>query len=145
MLTRFSTPARNAVVLAEEEARALRHHEVATEHLLLGLLRVNVCLAARVLASLRVTWDEVHAQVLERRGDGDGEPDEQLRFAADAKKALELALRESLSVGQTSIRSEHLLLGLARQQEGLAARILLDLGADASRIRARVVEALGYP
>jgi ATP-dependent Clp protease ATP-binding subunit ClpC len=132
---RFSERARQVVVMAQEEARALRHNYIGTEHLLLGLLREDSGVAAQVLESLGVTVEEVRAQVAEIVGEGDEVTTGQIPFTPRAKKVLELSLREALSLGANYIGTEHLLLGLARENDGVAARILLDFGADAETIR----------
>ena len=130
------------VVLAQEEARGLRHNYIGTEHLLLGLLREEEGIAARVLESLDVTLDEVRAQVARYVGAGDELIAGQIPFTPRSKKVLEMSLREALSLGHNWIGTEHVLLGLARENEGVAARILLDLDADAEKVRNGVVEAL---
>jgi ATP-dependent Clp protease ATP-binding subunit ClpC len=139
---RFTERARQAVVLAQDEARALKHNYIGTEHLLLGLLREQEGLAARVLASLGVTTEEVRAQVARIVGEGDDAESGQIPFTPRGKKVLELSLREAISMGHEHIGTEHILLGLMRENEGVAARILLDLDADAEKIRTRVMEML---
>ena len=130
------------MVLAHDEARALSHNYIGTEHLLLGLLREEEGLAARVLDALGVTIDEVRAQVGEIDGRGDEVATGQIPFTPSAKKTLELALREALSLGHNYVGTEHLLLGLVRVNEGVAARVLLDLGADAESVRAALLGML---
>jgi ATP-dependent Clp protease ATP-binding subunit ClpC len=139
---RFSERARQVVVMAQEEARALRHNYIGTEHLLLGLLREDSGVAAQVLESLGVTVEEVRAQVAEIVGEGDEVTTGQIPFTPRAKKVLELSLREALSLGHNYIGTEHLLLGLARENDGVAARILLDFGANAETIWHRVTAVL---
>ena len=136
MFERFTERARQVVVLAQDEARTLKHNYIGTEHILLGLLREEEGLAARVLDSLDITVEEVRAQVARIIGQGD-EVDrcEQIPFTPRAKKVLELALREALSLGHNYIGTEHILLGLVRENEGVGARILLDFDADAEKIR----------
>ena len=124
-------------MLAQDEARAFRHNYIGTEHLLLGLLREEEGLAARVLASLDIALVEVRAQVARIVGQGDEVTSGQIPFTPRAKKVLELSLREALSLGHNYIGTEHVLLGLVRENEGVAARILLDLDADAEKIRER--------
>jgi hypothetical protein len=143
---RFTERGRQVVVLAQDEARALRHNYIGTEHLLLGLLREEEGLAARVLESLDITVEEVRAQVARIVGEGD-EPlvAGQIPFTPRAKKVLELALREALSLGHPYLGTEHLLLGLIRENKGVAARILLDFDADADKIRNEVMRALSEP
>jgi ATP-dependent Clp protease ATP-binding subunit ClpC len=143
MFERFTERAHRAVVFAQEEARALSHNYVGTEHLLLGLLRERDGLAAHALESLEITIDEVRAQVARIVGQGDEATAGRIPFTPRAKKVLELALREALSLGHNYIGTEHVLLGLAREDEGVGARILRDLGADADRIRDEVVRMLG--
>ena len=131
MFERFTERARQVVVLAQDEARALKHNYIGTEHILLGLLREEEGLAARVLESLDITVEEVRAQVARIVGQGDEVTTGQIPFTPRAKKVLELALREALSLGHNYIGTEHILLGLVRENEGVAARILLDFDADA--------------
>jgi ATP-dependent Clp protease ATP-binding subunit ClpC len=140
---RFTERARQVVVLAQEEARALRHNYIGTEHLLLGLLREEEGLAARVLESLEVTTENVRAQVARIVGQGDELAVGQIPFTPRAKRVLELALREALSLGHNWIGTEHVLLGLAREDDGVAKQILLDVGVDADRIRNEVIRMLG--
>jgi ATP-dependent Clp protease ATP-binding subunit ClpC len=142
---RFTERARQVVVLAQDEARALGHRYIGTEHLLLGLLREEEGLAARTLASLNVTIEEVRAQVERIVGRGEGDTTGQIPFTPRAKKTLELALREGLALHHNYIGTEHILLGLARLDEGVAYRILLEHGVDAERIRVEVVRMLGGP
>jgi ATP-dependent Clp protease ATP-binding subunit ClpC len=143
MFERFTERARQVVVLAQNEARALRHNYIGTEHLLLGLLREEEGIAARVLGELAVTVDEVRAQVGRIVGQGDEEVDTgQIPFTPRAKKVLELALREAQALGHQYIGTEHLLLGLVRENSGVAARILLDFGADAETIRSEIIGLL---
>jgi ATP-dependent Clp protease ATP-binding subunit ClpA len=142
---RFTERARQVVVLAQDEARALKHNYIGTEHLLLGLLREEEGLAARVLESLDVTVEEVRAQVARIVGQGDEATTGQVPFTPRAKKVLELSLREGLALGHNYIGTEHILLGLARENEGVASRILLDFGADAETIRNEVLTMLSGP
>jgi ATP-dependent Clp protease ATP-binding subunit ClpC len=139
---RFTEQARRVVVLAQDEARALEHNYIGTEHILLGLLRMNEGLAARALESLEVTVEEVRAQVALIVGQGDEVTAGQIPFTPRAKKVLDLALREALSLGHDYIGPEHILLGLVRENQGLAARILLDLGADAEKVRDGIIRML---
>jgi len=141
---RFTERARQVVVLAQEEARTLRHAYIGTEHILLGLLREQEGLAARVLESLGVTLERVRELVAAIVGAGEGEVSSgQIPFTPRAKKILEMALREALSLGHNYIGTEHILLGLVRENEGVAARILLDSGAAPERIRDEVLAMLG--
>jgi ATP-dependent Clp protease ATP-binding subunit ClpC len=139
----FTERARQVVVLAQEEARALRHNYIGTEHILLGLLREEEGLAARVLESLDITVEEVRAQVARIVGQGEEVTTGQIPFTPRAKKVLELALREGLSLGHKYIGTEHVLLGLLREGEGVAVRILLNFDADADKIRSKVLHLLG--
>jgi ATP-dependent Clp protease ATP-binding subunit ClpC len=145
MFERFTERARQVVVLAQDEARSLRHNYIGTEHLLLGLLREEEGLAARVLESLDVSLDEVRAQVARIVGQGDTVETGQIPFTPRAKKVLELGLREAQSLGHEYIGTEHLLLGLARENSGVGARILLDLGADDEKIRNEIIGMLSGP
>jgi ATP-dependent Clp protease ATP-binding subunit ClpA len=142
MFERFTERARQVVVLAQDEARTLKHNYIGTEHILLGLLREEEGLAARVLDSLDITVEEVRAQVARIVGQGDEVTTGQIPFTPRAKKVLELALREALSLGHNYIGTEHILLGLVRENEGVAARILLDFDADAEKIRNEVIRML---
>ncbi len=143
MFERFTERARQVVVLAQEEARTLRHNYIGTEHILLGLLREQEGLAARMLASLGVTAEQVRGQVVRIVGAGEDVAPGQIPFTPRAKKVLQLALREALSLGHNYISTEHILLGLARENEGVAARILLDFDVDSETIRREVVGMLG--
>jgi ATP-dependent Clp protease ATP-binding subunit ClpC len=145
LFERFTERARQVVVLAQDEARALKHNYIGTEHILLGLLREEEGLAARVLESLDITVEEVRAQVARIVGQGDEVTTGQIPFTPRAKKVLELALREALSLGHNYIGTEHILLGLVRENEGVAARILLDFDADADKIRNEIIRMLSGP
>src|SRR3954449_1967840 len=145
MFERFTERARQVVVLAQEEARTLKHNYIGTEHILLGLLREEEGLAARVLESLDITVERVRAQVVRIVGQGDEVTTGQIPFTPRAKKVLELALREALSLGHNYIGTEHILLGLVRENEGVAARILLDFDADAEKIRNEIIRMLSGP
>ncbi len=145
MFERFTERARQVVVLAQEEARSLKHNYIGTEHLLLGLLREEEGVAARVLDGLEVSVEEVRAAVVRIVGSGEESPQGQIPFTPRAKKVLELALREALSLGHNYIGTEHILLGLVREDEGVAARILLDLDAEPEKIRGEVMRALSGP
>src|ERR671931_546934 len=145
MFERFTERARQVVVLAQEEARTLKHNYIGTEHILLGLLREEEGLAARVLESLDITVERVRAQVVRIVGSGEEVTSGQIPFTPRAKKVLELALREALSLGHNYIGTEHILLGLVRENEGVAARILLDFDADADKIRNEIIRMLSGP
>jgi ATP-dependent Clp protease ATP-binding subunit ClpC len=146
MFERFTERARQAVVLAQDEARLLRHNSIGTEHLLLGLLGDRDAVAAQVLANLGVTSEGVRAQVARTVGQGRKAPEGPIPFASRSKKVLELSLREALALGHNSIGTEHILLGLVQVTDGLGAGILLDLGIDAEKIHdglARVLPRIG--
>ncbi|NLT34495.1 MAG: ATP-dependent Clp protease ATP-binding subunit [Gaiellales bacterium] len=145
MFERFTERARQVVVLAQEEARDLKHNYIGTEHLLLGLLREGDGVAARVLSALDVSLEDVRGEVMRIVGEGEHEAQGQIPFTPRAKKVLELALREALSLGHNYIGTEHILLGLVRESEGVAARVLADLDADADRIRQEVMRVLSGP
>ena len=134
MFERFTEPARQVVVLAQDEARTLRHNYIGTEHLLLGLLREDGA-AARALDEFDVTFEELQAQVARIIGQGDEVTTGQIPFTPRAKKVLELSLREALDSGDNYIGPGHILLGLLREGEGVAARILMDF-AQLEEIRA---------
>ena len=143
MFERFTERARQVVVLAQDEARTLRHNYIGTEHLLLGLLREEEGLAAHVLESLGVTLEEVRAQVARIVGRGDEVTTGQIPFTPRAKKTLELSLREAMSLGHNYIGTEHILLGLARDEDGVAMQVLREYDVDGQRIRDTVIERLG--
>jgi hypothetical protein len=139
---RFTRRARQVVLLAEEESRELKHDYIGTEHILLGLLRVEDGLAAQALASLGISLEEARREVVRIIGRGSGAQSDRAPFTPRAKKVLELALREALDLKHNYIGTEHILLGLARENEGVASQILLDLGADAETIRAAILRML---
>ncbi len=143
MFERFTERARKVVVLAQEEARHFNHNYIGTEHLLLGLLREDEGVAARALASLNVTLDEVREQVESIVGYGEEGTGGQAPFTPRSKKVLELALREALQLGHNYIGTEHILLGLVRESEGVAARVLNNLDVDPDKVRREVVRMLG--
>ena len=145
MFERFTERARQVVVLAQDEARKLRHNYLGTEHILLGLLREEEGLAARVLESFDVTADGVRARVVELIGEGDEATTGQIPFTPRAKKALELALREALRLGHNYIGTEHLLLGLVRLQGGVGVEILRGFGADEAKVTNEVTRMLSGP
>lgn len=145
MFERFTERARQVVVLAQEEARNLKHNYIGTEHILLGLLREEEGLAARVLDSLDINVEKVRNQVVRIVGAGEEVTTGQIPFTPRAKKVLELALREALSLGHNYIGTEHILLGLVRENEGVAARILLDFDSDSEKIRNEVIRMLSGP
>jgi ATP-dependent Clp protease ATP-binding subunit ClpC len=142
---RFTDRARRTVVFAQEEARMLNHNYIGTEHILLGLLRVEDGLAAKALTSLGVSVETVRRDVGEIVGRGQQFPKGHVPFTPRAKKVLELSLREALQLGHNYIGTEHILLGLIREGEGVAAQVLQKLGADLNRVRGTVVQLLpGY-
>jgi ATP-dependent Clp protease ATP-binding subunit ClpA len=140
MLERFTDQARRVVVLAEEEARMLDHNWIGTEHLLLGLLREGDGIAARVLESLGISLQPVREQVEEITGPVPQHASEHIAFTPRSKKVLELSLRESLQLGHDRVGTGHLLLGLIREGDGVAAQVLVRLGADLYRVRQQVIE-----
>jgi len=140
MFERFTDRARRVVVLAQEEARFLNHNYIGTEHILLGLTHQGV--AAEALQSLGISLEAVRAQVEEIIGRGVQEPVGHIPFTPRAKKVLELSLREALQLGHNYIGTEHILLGLIREGEGVAAQVLVKLGADLSRVRQQVIQLL---
>jgi ATP-dependent Clp protease ATP-binding subunit ClpC len=145
MFERFTDRTRRVVVLAQEEARMLNHNYIGTEHILLGLIREGDGYAARTLESLGISLDAVRQQVGEIIGRGQQAPSGHIPFTPRAKKVLELSLRESLQLGHNYIGTEHILLGLLREGDGVAAQVLVKLGADLNRVRQQVIQLLhGY-
>jgi ATP-dependent Clp protease ATP-binding subunit ClpA len=142
MFERFTDRARRVVVLAQEEARLLNHNYVGTEHLLLGLAHEGQGVAATALASLGIPLEAIRAQVEESIGQGQRAPTGHIPFTPQAKTVLELSLREAKQLGHDYIGTEHLLLGLVREGEGVAAQVLVELGADLSRVRQQVIGVL---
>ncbi|MFZ4431831.1 MAG: ATP-dependent Clp protease ATP-binding subunit [Microthrixaceae bacterium] len=146
MFERFTDRARRVVVLAQEEARLLNHNYIGTEHILLGLIHEGEGVAAKALESLGISLEAVRQQVEEIIGQGGASPSGHIPFTPRAKKVLELSLREALQLGHNYIGTEHILLGLIREGEGVAAQVLVKLGADLSRVRQQVIQLLsGYP
>jgi ATP-dependent Clp protease ATP-binding subunit ClpC len=143
MFERFTDRSRRAVVLAQEEARMLSHNHIGTEHILLGLLADRESVAARTLQSLDVTLEAAREQVKEIIGEGQQAPTGHIPFTPRAKKVLELSLREALSLGSETIGTEHLLLGLVTEGDGVGAQILERLGAYAHTVREKVIELAG--
>ena len=142
MFERFTDRARRTVVLAQEEARLLQHNYIGTEHLLLGLIHEGEGVAAKALESLGIGLEAVRQQVEEIIGRGQQAPSGHIPFTPRAKKVLELALREAIQLGHNYIGTEHILLGLIREGDGVAAQVLVRLGADLNRTRQRVIEVL---
>src|SRR5437764_13439004 len=145
MFERFTDRARRVVVLAQEEARLLNHNYIGTEHLLLGLIHEGEGLAAKALESLGVNLDSVRSQVEDMIGVGTATPQGHIPFTPRAKKVLELSLRESLQLGHNYIGTEHILLGLLREGEGVATQVLLKIGLELTKIRQTVLQLMqGY-
>ena len=145
MFERFTDRARRVVVLAQEEARMLNHNYIGTEHILLGLIHEGEGVAAKGLEALNISLEGVRAQVEEIIGQGQQAPSGHIPFTPRAKKVLELSLREALQLGHNYIGTEHILLGLIREGEGVAAQVLVKLGADLNRVRQQVIQLLsGY-
>ncbi len=145
MFERFSRRARQAVVLAQEEARDLGHDYIGTEHVLLGLVREDDGIAAIVLRDLGITATQVRAQVEEIVGRGKGSPSGHIPFTPRAKKVLELSLREAMQFGHNYIGTEHVLLGVIREGKGVAAQILVKQGANLPAVRQAILAELGEP
>jgi ATP-dependent Clp protease ATP-binding subunit ClpC len=142
---RFTDRARRVVVFAQEEARLLNHNYIGTEHVLLGLVREGEGVAAQALTSMGIGLDAVRGQVERIIGQGQAAPTGHIPFTPRAKKVLELSLREALQLGHNYIGTEHILLGLLREGEGVAAQVLQQLGADLNRVRQTVIQLLsGY-
>ncbi|GAA4699333.1 ATP-dependent Clp protease ATP-binding subunit ClpC [Promicromonospora umidemergens] len=145
MFERFTDRARRVVVLAQEEARMLNHNYIGTEHILLGLIHEGEGVAAKALESLGISLDGVRTQVTEIIGEGQQAPSGHIPFTPRAKKVLELSLREALQLGHNYIGTEHILLGLIREGEGVAAQVLTKMGADLNKVRQQVIQLLsGY-
>ena len=145
MFERFTARARRAVVNAQQEARELNHNYIGTEHLLLGLMREPESVAARALQELKISQDTVREQVIQIVGRGQQPPSGHVPFTPRAKKVLELSLREALQLSHNYIGTEHILLGLVREGEGVASQVLHKLGADLNRVRQTVIQLLsGY-
>src|SRR5688572_15421800 len=145
LFERFTDRARRVVVLAQEEARLLNHNYIGTEHILLGLIHEGEGVAAKALEQLGISLEAVRTQVEEIIGQGGSSPSGHIPFTPRAKKVLELSLREALQLGHNYIGTEHILLGLIREGEGVAAQVLVKLGADLSRVRQQVIQLLsGY-
>ena len=142
MFERFTDRARNVVVLAQQEARLLKHNYIGTEHILLGLARETDGLAAKALDALGIGLEAVREQVVEITGQGQKSPSGHIPFTPRAKKVLELSLREALQFGHNYIGTEHILLGLIREGDGVAAQVLIRLGGDLSAVRQQVIRLL---
>jgi ATP-dependent Clp protease ATP-binding subunit ClpC len=145
MFERFTDQARRVVALAQEEARMLNHNYIGTEHILLGLIHEGEGVAAKALESLGISLDAVRQQVEEIIGQGQQAPSGHIPFTPRAKKVLELAQRETRALGHAYVGTEHILLGLIREGDGVAAQVLVKLGADLNRVRQQVIQLLhGY-
>src|SRR5207247_2361941 len=142
MFERFTDRARRVVVLAQEEARLLNHNYIGTEHILLGLIHDGEGVAAQALTSMGVSLEAVRSRVEDIIGKGGAPPSGHIPFTPRAKKVFELSLREALQLNHNYIGTEHILLGVIREGEGVAAQVLVKLGADLSRVRQRVIEVL---
>jgi ATP-dependent Clp protease ATP-binding subunit ClpA len=142
MFERFTDRARRVVVLAQDEARMLKHNYIGTEHILLGLIHEGEGVAAKALESLGISLDAVRQQVEEIIGQGQQAPSGHIPFTPRGKKVLELSLRESLQLGHNYIGTEHILLGLIREGDGVAAQVLVRLGADLNRVRQQVIQLI---
>jgi hypothetical protein len=139
---RFAGRGRTVIVLALEEARMLNHDSIGTEHILLGLIREGEGVAAQALESLGIDLEAVRQQVVEITGQGEQAPPEHIPFTARAKRVLELSLREAMQLGHNYIGTEHILLGLIREGDGVAAQVLVRLGADLNQVRHQVIQLL---
>ncbi|MFC6384957.1 ATP-dependent Clp protease ATP-binding subunit [Nesterenkonia lacusekhoensis] len=145
MFERFTDRARRVVVLAQEEARMLNHNYIGTEHILLGLIHEGEGVAAKALESLDISLQGVREKVQEKIGPGQNAPSGHIPFTPRAKKVLELSLREALQLGHNYIGTEHILLGLIREGEGVAAQVLVEMNADLNKVRQQVIQLLsGY-
>jgi len=142
MFERFTDRARRVVVLAQEEARMLDHNYIGTEHILLGLIHEGDGVAARALEAMGISLESVRQQVEEMIGRGQHASAGHIPFTPRAKKTLELSLREALQLGHTYIGTEHILLGVIREGDGVAAQVLVQLGADLNRTRQQVIDQL---
>ncbi len=145
MFERFTDRARRVVVLAQEEARLLNHNYIGTEHILLGLLNEGEGIAAQALESLDIDLASVREEVVKIIGQGQQSPSGHIPFTPRAKKVLELSLREALQLGHNYIGTEHILLGLIREGEGVAAQVLQQLGAELQKVRQTVIQLLSGP
>src|SRR5690625_6582779 len=142
MFERFTDRARRVVVLAQEEAKLLKHNYIGTEHILLGLIHEGEGVAAKALEGMSISLEQVREQVTEIIGEGQQAPSGHIPFTPRAKKVLALSLREALQLGHNYIGTEHILLGLIREGAGVAAQVLTKLGADLNRVRQRVIQLL---
>ncbi|MDK9302800.1 ATP-dependent Clp protease ATP-binding subunit [Propionibacterium freudenreichii] len=145
MFERFTDRARRVIVLAQDEAKMLNHNYIGTEHILLGLIHEGEGVAAKALEQMGISLEAVREQVIEIIGQGSTPPTGHIPFTPRAKKVLEYSLREALQMNHSYIGTEHILLGLIREGEGVAAQVLIKLGADLNRVRTTVLQLLsGY-
>src|SRR3970040_2901241 len=142
MFERFTERARRVIILAQEEAKRLNHSAVGTEHILLGIIREGEGVASKVLESLNISPERVRAEIEGAIGRGERAPHEEVAFTPPAKKALELAMEEARRLGHNYIGTEHLLLGLVREGEGIAAGVLESLGVNLDKVRHEVIRVL---
>ena len=142
MFERFTDRARRVIVLAQDEAKMLNHNYIGTEHILLGLIHEGEGVAAKALEQMGISLEAVREQVEEIIGHGQNPPTGHIPFTPRAKKVLELSLREALQMNHSYIGTEHILLGLIREGEGIAAQVLIKLGADLNRVRTTVLALL---
>jgi ATP-dependent Clp protease ATP-binding subunit ClpC len=142
MFERFTDRARRVVVLAQDEARMLGHNYIGTEHILLGLIHEGNGVAAKALTAMGIGLEATRQQVEEIIGRGKGASEGHIPFTPRAKKVLELSLREALQLGHDYIGTEHILLGLIREGDGVAAQVLVGFGADLNRVRQQVIQLL---
>ncbi len=145
MFERFTDRARRVVILAQDEARMLKHNYIGTEHILLGLIREGEGVAGQALTALGISLEDVRSQVEEIIGQGVESPAGHVPFTPRAKKVLELGHREAVQLGHNYIGTEHILLGLIREGEGVGAQVLVKLGADFIRARQQVIDILRAP
>src|SRR5213594_3411853 len=139
MFERFTERARRVVILAQEEAKRLNHSAVGTEHLLLGIIGEGEGVASKALESLEISANRMRAEIETAIARGERAPYKEVAFTPRAQKVLELALDDACGLGHTTLATERLLLGLFREGEGVAARVLVAMGADLERVRARVL------
>lgn len=144
MFDRFTARARQTIMLAREEAKRLGHAEISNEHLLLGMLSQQECIAVKALVAMNIDLDAVRGQIEEGIGTGQASPGDYVAFADHPKRMFELALREALQLGHGYVGTEHLLLGIMRQYEGVAAEVLTGSGVDLNQARQAVLRSLGY-
>lgn len=142
MFERFTDRARHVTVLAQDEARSLNHDHIDTEHLLLGLIREEEGTATKVLVALEISAANVRRDILKIAGDGTSQPGSRIPFTPRAKKVLEFSLREAIRLGHNYIGTEHILLGLIREERGVAAHVLVDLGGTLDVVRKEVIRQL---